>query len=152
MNLVFWPNSTFLHCSYLTLFTPPIFWYHYCFHCLPGITAVSRETESEENSYAFFFFLFFFFFGGGWGWWRKRRIAMVDCWKKKASLLGWNLFHKLYTLVFGSRVDLCRCNFNSSTSYTYIPIVQNYLCWLQMPVTPHAQCPNTMAHCCIAHK
>ena len=37
--------------------------------------------------------------------------------KKKASLLGWNLFHKLYTLVFGSLVDLCRCNFNSSTSY-----------------------------------
>ena len=59
MNLVVWPNSTFLHCSYLTLFTPPIFLYHYCFHCLPGITVVSGETESEENSYAFFFFFFF---------------------------------------------------------------------------------------------
>ena len=63
MNLVFWPNSTFLHCSYLTLFPPPppIFLYHYCFHCLPRITVVSGETESEENSYAFFFW------GGGEG-------------------------------------------------------------------------------------
>jgi len=63
MNLVFWPNSTFLHCSYLTFFTPQIFCYH-CFHCLPGISVVSRETESEENSYAFFFFFFLFLEGG----------------------------------------------------------------------------------------
>ena len=35
---------------------PKIFWYHYRFHCLPGSTVVSRETESEEDSYAFFFF------------------------------------------------------------------------------------------------
>ena len=118
MNLLFWLNSTFLHCSYLTLFTSQIFLYHYCFHCLPGSTVVSRETESEENSYAFFFFLFFFLEGGEVG----GEKGVLQWWivEKKASLLGWNLFHKLYPLVFGSLVDLCQCNFNSSTSYTSI--------------------------------
>ena len=96
MNLLFWLNSTFLHCSYLTLFTPQIFLYHYCFHCLPGSTVVSRETESEENSYAFFFFLFFFLEDGEVG----GEKGVLQWWivEKKASLLGWNLFHKLYTL------------------------------------------------------
>ena len=96
MNLLFWLNSTFLHCSYLTLFTPQIFLYHYCFHCLPGSTVVSRETESEENSYVFFVFLFFFLEGGQVG----GEKGVLQWWivEKKASLLGWNLFHKLYTL------------------------------------------------------
>ena len=50
---------------------------------------------------------------------RKRRIKMVDGWKKK--LLCWvKICFISSTLVFGSRVDLCRCNFNSSASYTSV--------------------------------
>ena len=61
MNLVFWLNSTFLHCSYLTLFTPQIFGYHYRFHCLLGITVVSRELNQKKIQ------MHFFFGGGGEG-------------------------------------------------------------------------------------
>ena len=118
MHLVFWLNSTFLHCSYLILFTRQFFEYQ-CFHCLPSIKDVSRETK--ENSCTFFFFLFFFLEGGevtGAGG-RKRRIKMVDGWKKE--LLCWvKICFISSTLVFGSRVDLCRCNFNSSASYTSV--------------------------------
>ena len=86
MNLVFWLNSTFLHCSYLTLFTPQNFLISLSFSLSPGYYSRLKRTESEENSNAFFFFLG----GGGRG---VRLVAKKAYYnggllKKKATLLG----------------------------------------------------------------
>ena len=48
---------------------------------------------------------------GALKWWMVEKKKLL-CWVKICFISS--------TLVFGSRVDLCRCNFNSSASYTSV--------------------------------
>ena len=86
MNLVFWPNSTFLHCSYLTLFTPQFFYIIIDF-IVSRVLQSSQEKLNQKKIPTHFSSSFFFLEGDEVGgekgvlqWW------IVE--KKKASLLG----------------------------------------------------------------
>ena len=62
MNLVFRPNSTFLHCSYLTLFNPPNFLISLLFSLSPGYYSRLKRNWIRRKFICIFLFSFFFFF------------------------------------------------------------------------------------------
>ena len=62
MNLVFWPNSTFSHCSYLTLFTPPKFFDIITVFIVSRVVQSSQEKLNQKKIH-----MHFSFWGGGGG-------------------------------------------------------------------------------------
>ena len=81
MNLVFWPNSTFSHCSYLTLFTPPKFFDIITVFIVSRVVQSSQEKLNQKKIHMHFSFL-------GVRLVAKKAYHNGGLLKKKASLLG----------------------------------------------------------------